>query len=91
MDFVSKNFRYITRGFGDFVRDVDMGKKLYLRALAADQPSDVPARLAVDFPSLSDDFILPPELALVNERLYSSVLRISGPVNMWLHYDVSFL
>ncbi|EFW98978.1 leucine carboxyl methyltransferase [Grosmannia clavigera kw1407] len=88
MDFVSKNFRYTTREFGDFIRDVGMGKQLYLRALSANQPSDVPARLYMDYPSLSDDFVLPPELEFARERVHSSVLRISGSVNMWLHYDV---
>lgn len=89
MDFLAKNFSYKTQTFSEFSRDVDAGKKLYLRALSADKPSDTPARLDTDFPSISQDFILPPQLALVQERLFSSVLRVSGPVNMWLHYDVS--
>lgn len=42
-----------------------------------------------DFPTLAPDFVLPPELSLVEENIFSSVLRVSGPVNMWLHYDVS--
>jgi len=41
-----------------------------------------------DFPSISDDFQLPPQLAFIRENEHSSPLRISGPVNMWLHYDV---
>lgn len=88
MDFVSKNFRYTTETFGAFAQEVGQGKKLYLRALSAEKPSDLPTRLDVDFPELADDFVLPPPLAFVRERLFSSVLRISGPVNMWLHYDV---
>ena len=89
MDFLAKNFKYNTQTFQEFAHDVDAGKRLYLRALSADKPSEAPARLDVDFPSLSRDFTLPPQLAFVQDRLFSSVLRVSGPVNMWLHYDVS--
>jgi tRNA wybutosine-synthesizing protein 4 len=28
-------------------------------------------------------------LKYVRDNIHSSPLRISGPVNMWLHYDVS--
>ncbi|CAK7264922.1 tRNA methyltransferase ppm2 [Sporothrix epigloea] len=87
MDFLAKNFRYATQTFKEFSDNVDAGKKLYLRALSTDSPSDTPARLDTDFPTISRDFILPPQLAFVQDRLFSSVLRVSGPVNMWLHYD----
>lgn len=90
MDFLSKNFRYKTQTFQEFARDIDDGKKLYLRALSADKPSNSPAKLNVDFPTIAKDFVLPPHLAFVEDKQFSSVLRISGPVNMWLHYDVSF-
>ncbi len=89
MDFRTKNFRYVTMAFSDFVQDVMTGGKLYLRALSALEPADKPAHLDRDFPSLSGDFILPPELALVSNTKHSEVLRLSGPVEMWLHYDVS--
>jgi tRNA wybutosine-synthesizing protein 4 len=89
MDFTAKNFRYVTTGFDDFARRVEQGDKLYLRALSEDKPSEKPAVLAEDFPALAPDFVLPAQLALVSENLFSSVLRMSGPVNMWLHYDVS--
>lgn len=89
MDFLSKNFRYNRQTFQEFARDVADGKKLYLRALSADKPSDDPTRLDKDFVTISEDFVLPPQLALAKDKLFSSVLRISGPVNMWLHYDVS--
>lgn len=89
MDFLAKNFRYKTQTFQEFAGDVDNGKKLYLRALSADKPSGAPSILDVDFPMIASDFILPPQLAFVDDKLFSSVLRISGPVNMWLHYDVS--
>ncbi|CAK7229087.1 tRNA methyltransferase ppm2 [Sporothrix bragantina] len=88
MDFLAKNFKYNTQTFQEFAQDVDAGKRLYLRALSADKPSDAPARLDTDFPTISKDFVLPPQLAFVQDKLFSSVLRVSGPVNMWLHYDV---
>ncbi|KAL2179972.1 uncharacterized protein P884DRAFT_193960 [Thermothelomyces heterothallicus CBS 202.75] len=88
MDFTTKNFRYVTTEFGDFVRKVKQGERVYLRALSHEKPSERPAMLADDFPALAADFLLPPELSLVEESLFSSVLRLSGPVNMWLHYDV---
>lgn len=89
MDFNAKNFRYVTKSFGAFVEEVKSGARLYLRALATDEPASQPADLNRDFPALAADFVLPPELAFVAENSFSSVLRISGPVNMWLHYDVS--
>ncbi len=91
MDFTTKNFRYVTTEFGDFARRVGKGDKLYLRALSEEKPSEKPAVLADDFPALAPDFVLPTQLSLVGENLFSSVLRMSGPVNMWLHYDVSNL
>ena len=88
MDFNKKNFKYVTTTFGEFASRVKSGDKLYLRALSHDQPADQPADLAADFPALAPDFVLPAPLSFVATHLFSSVLRISGPVNMWLHYDV---
>ncbi|KAK0635117.1 hypothetical protein B0T17DRAFT_586727 [Bombardia bombarda] len=88
MDFNAKNFRYVTTEFGDFTERVEKGDKLYLRALSSEKPSEQPAMLTDDFPLLAPDFVLPPQLSQVEENLFSSVLRVSGPVNMWLHYDV---
>ncbi|KAK3683685.1 hypothetical protein B0T22DRAFT_383634 [Podospora appendiculata] len=88
MDFNAKNFRYVTTGFGDFTQKMAKGDRLYLRALSDEKPAEKPAMLADDFPLLAPDFVLPTQLSLVAENLFSSVLRISGPVNMWLHYDV---
>ncbi|KAL1842599.1 hypothetical protein VTJ49DRAFT_4779 [Mycothermus thermophilus] len=88
MDFTSKNFKYVAAEFGEFARRVGHGDRLYLRALSREKPSEKPALLVDDFPTLAEDFVLPPQLALVEEKLFSSVLRMSGPVNMWLHYDV---
>jgi tRNA wybutosine-synthesizing protein 4 len=89
MDFTAKNFRYVTKTFGQFAEEVKNGGRLYLRALSREKPADRPTVLEEDFPSIAPDFVLPQELAVVSTRLFSSVLRISGAVNMWLHYDVS--
>ena len=91
MDFQAKNFSYVTKTFGDFIDQASNGEKLYLRSLSSDKPSELPADITRDFPSISGDFRLPPELRLVVENAHSSPLRISGPVIMWLHYDVSIL
>lgn len=88
MDFNAKNFRYTTMTFKEFARAVHDGKRLYLRALSADFPADRPASLEEDFPVLASDFVLPPQLKTCQDSIHSSVLRISGPVNMWLHYGI---
>lgn len=88
MDFVSKNFTYETKTFGNFLESINKGEKLYLRSLAADQPADMPADIVNDFPDIASDFTLPDKLSIVRENKHSCPLRISGPVNMWLHYDV---
>ncbi|APA15606.1 hypothetical protein sscle_15g103760 [Sclerotinia sclerotiorum 1980 UF-70] len=88
MNFSSKNFTYVTKKFGDFLDEVEKGSKLYLRSLSAEKASELPADIVKDYPSISADFQLPLELASVTHNAHSSPLRISGPVNMWLHYDV---
>ncbi|KAM0328356.1 hypothetical protein ACHAPQ_007149 [Fusarium lateritium] len=88
MDFNSKNFRYVTESFSTFMGKATKGEALYLRALSEGKPTETPANLAHDFPTLADDFRLPAELSLIKDRMFSSVLRVSGRVNMWLHYDV---
>ncbi|KAJ5587316.1 LCM-domain-containing protein [Penicillium hispanicum] len=88
MNFQSKNFSYVTKSFGSFLDEVHAGGRQYLRSISAEQPSKLPASLAVDFPTLQDDFKLPDYMALVADNAHSSPLRISGPVTMWLHYDV---
>lgn len=89
MDFNSKNFRYVTQSFETFMEKASSGQRVYMRALSEEKPSDAPADFSEDFPSLADDFQVPEQLSYVKEQLFSSVLRISGRVNMWLHYDVS--
>jgi tRNA wybutosine-synthesizing protein 4 len=88
MNFQKKNFSYVTKDFGTFLEEVDNGSRQYLRSISADQPSKKAANLADDFPGLNDDFQLPPQLEFARENIHSSALRISGPVTMWLHYDV---
>lgn len=88
LDFQKKNFRYVTKPFGEFAQQIKQGSRQYLRSLAAKEPSARPAELADDFPDLKPDFELPPELQTVKRNAHSSPLRISGPVIMWLHYDV---
>lgn len=91
MDFNAKNFRYTPMAFGEFMEAIRQGKRMYLRALSPDAPADQAANLERDFPALTAEFALPPELALCADNIHSSVLRISGPVNMWLHYGMSML
>ncbi|KAM3424194.1 hypothetical protein BST61_g11265 [Cercospora zeina] len=88
MDFQSKNFSYQTQGFGDFLSAVEAGKKVYLRSLSKENPSSEPTKLSDDFPAIANDFVLSDELEYVTQNAHSSPLRISGPVQMWLHYDV---
>ena len=88
MNFQMKNFSYRTKRFGDFVDQITAGSLHYLRSLATERPSEKAANLTVDFPELALDFKLPPQLDIVTRNAHSSPLRISGPVTMWLHYDV---
>ena len=88
MSFQKKNFSYVRKSFGDFIDQITAGSKLYLRSLSSEKPSQQPAQLALDFPELASDFSLPSQLELVARNAHSSPLRISGPVIMWLHYDV---
>ncbi|KAI8946867.1 cupin-like domain-containing protein [Xylaria longipes] len=88
MDFNSKNFSYTTKDFTSFMEEVEKGGNQYLRALSEEHPSDQPANIEVDFPGLASDFKLPPEISFVKRNEHSSVLRVSGRVHMWLHYDV---
>ena len=88
MNFLEKNFAYVTKDFGTFLEEIHGGARQYLRSLSAEQPSKKAADFAADFPELREDFRLPDQLKFVNENTHSSPLRISGPVSMWLHYDV---
>lgn len=88
MDFQLKNFKYVKKPFQDFVDEITQGSPQYLRSLSSQNPSGKPADISLDFPELASSFELPPQLDIVKQKMHSSVLRISGPVTMWLHYDV---
>lgn len=88
MTFQTKNFSYVKKQFGDFIRGVAQGEKSYLRALSASNPAKHPTRIENDFPEIASDFRLPEILSPAMEKIHSSPLRISGPVTLWLHYDV---
>lgn len=89
MNFNTKNFAYVPKSFGEFMVDIEAGERLYLRSLSSERPAEKAADINQDFPTIAEDFRLPPELHMVLANAHSSPLRISGPVNMWLHYDVS--
>ena len=87
MSFVEKNFEYVTMPFGDFLHRVDRQERLYMRSVSS-LPTSKSTSLATDFSSIADDYKFPPSLSYVRSHMHSSPLRISGPVRMWLHYDV---
>ena len=87
MLFESKNFVIQKTSFGDFMDAIVNGEKRYLRSVSAQGPRK-PANFSTDFRGLAEDFSLPKELSIPLELVHSSVLRISGDINMWLHYDV---
>lgn len=91
MSFKEKNFKYVKKPFGQFLDEIASGTHphQYLRSLALGDEKRNQADLSRDFPELASDFILPASLLSVTNNAHSSPLRISGSVNMWLHYDVS--
>ncbi|KAH8728730.1 hypothetical protein GQ44DRAFT_757142 [Phaeosphaeriaceae sp. PMI808] len=88
MTFKDKNFEYMRRSTSEFLDGIAQGSKSYLRAISSSQPNKLPTKLDEDFPSISADFKLPEIFDVVTSSLHSSPLRISGPVSLWLHYDV---
>jgi tRNA wybutosine-synthesizing protein 4 len=88
MTFKDKNFQYVKKRFGEFIDEILAGSKSYLRAVSSSQPNKYPTMLENDFPTIASDFTFPAILDFVRENLHSSPLRISGPVALWLHYDV---
>lgn len=91
MNFQRKNFAYQTKDLGTFMDEIHQGSRQYLRSISSDQPAKKAACFEQDFPEIKDDFVLPDQLRFVRENTHSSPLRISGPVAMWLHYDVGIL
>ncbi|CUS14295.1 unnamed protein product [Tuber aestivum] len=92
MNFHAKNFSYKNMTFGDFIDAItseSSPETLYLRSLSSTSPKTDPAKLAQDFPSLAEDFTIPPELQFAQDHEHSSPLRISAKeVGVWLHFDV---
>ena len=88
MTFASRNFSYVKTPFGAFIDNISQGAKTYLRAISSTHPNKLPTTLEDDFPTIASDFYIPPELGFVKDTYHSSPLRISGPVSLWLHYDV---
>ena len=89
MNFKEKNFKYVRKPFGRFLDEISQENQYqYLRSLALGDEKHMPADLMRDFPGLISDFTLPLSLSAVTKAAHSSPLRISGSVNMWLHYDV---
>ncbi|KAK5103653.1 tRNA methyltransferase ppm2 [Lithohypha guttulata] len=89
MNFQRKDFTYKNMSWSQFLtRLADEDSHLYLRSLAAANPSSMPADLWTDFPEIAADFVVPTPLADVKADIHSSPLRISNDINMWLHYDV---
>ncbi|KAF2734925.1 LCM-domain-containing protein [Polyplosphaeria fusca] len=88
MTFTTKNFTYVKKPFGDFIDNIKNGGHTYLRAASSNQPNKLPTKLEDDFPTIASDFRIPFELSFIQTKYHSSPLRISGPVSLWLHYDV---
>ncbi|KAH6614225.1 hypothetical protein C7974DRAFT_73126 [Boeremia exigua] len=90
MTFGTKNFTYEKRSVSSFFSSIRNGAPSYLRAISSTQPNKLPTRLEDDFPSIAPDFQIPSLCrSVINDTTYhSSPLRISGPVSLWLHYDV---
>jgi tRNA wybutosine-synthesizing protein 4 len=88
MTFKDKNFQYVKKPFGAFIDGILGGSKSYLRAVSSNQPNKHPTKLEDDFPTIAADFRLPEIFGFIKDNLHSSPLRISGPVAIWLHYDV---
>ncbi|RMZ72641.1 leucine carboxyl methyltransferase 2 [Pyrenophora seminiperda CCB06] len=88
MTFKDKNFTYVKKSVTEFLDGIAQGSHAYLRAVSSSQPNKLPTKLEDDFPSIASDFQLPDVCNVVKENYHSSPLRISGPVSLWLHYDV---
>lgn len=88
MSFRDKNFSYETVSFGSLIDRAVSNAHVYLRALSDSDRFKLPADLTRDYPRLASDFKIPEELSYVEQYQHSSVLRISGNITMWLHYDV---
>jgi tRNA wybutosine-synthesizing protein 4 len=86
-----KNFKYRTCTFSEFTTMLEQKKHVYLRALAGNHSFKEPANFWKDFLAIADDFVIPSDLRKgfdLDTKLHSAVLRVSGDVSVWIHYDV---
>jgi tRNA wybutosine-synthesizing protein 4 len=86
-----KNFQYRTCTFSEFKGLLEQKKHVYLRALAGNHSFKGPANFWKDFPTIADDLLIPQTLKdgfNLDDKLHSAVLRVSGDVSVWIHYDV---
>ncbi|CAO2654888.1 Nn.00g116210.m01.CDS01 [Neocucurbitaria sp. VM-36] len=88
MTFKDKNFQYVKESVADFLDGIAQGSQAYLRAISSSQANKLPTKLEDDFPTIASDFHIPDVFEIVKSNYHSSPLRISGPVSLWLHYDV---
>jgi len=88
MTFKDKNFAYVKKPFGEFIDGIASGSRAYLRAVSSTQPTRLPTKLEDDFPAIASDFQLTRVFDAIRANIHSTPLRISGPVGLWLHYDV---
>ncbi|KAM3427404.1 hypothetical protein MY4824_009468 [Beauveria thailandica] len=74
MNFITKNFRYVTDDFGTILARASHGERLYLRSLSNERPAEQPAKLEDDFPDLATDFVLPRQLDYVMANVYAQII-----------------
>jgi tRNA wybutosine-synthesizing protein 4 len=86
MNFQNKNFEYTTWTFSEFIDAAfseASDRQLYLRSLSL-TPTKRPTSITADFPEIAGDFVLPPQLDIVAQQLFSSPIRISSAkVGLW--------
>ena len=93
MDFRTKNFQYQSLPMADLIQHIfqprDDHKFAYYLRWVGDDRGQTKANFHLDFPSLAQDFRLPPDIFFPEERFFSSVLRLSSDkIRVWTHYDV---
>ena len=88
MKFYHKNFRISRKKPKEFIDGIIKGNHEYFRAISLLNRRGA-ANFHQDFADLAQDFSMPDGFGISPNMVHSSVLRISGRVNMWLHYDVS--
>ena len=87
MLFESKNFVIKKNTFSELIDAIASGEKRYLRSVSSHDRYK-PADFVSDFEALASDFALTDRLHIPASQVHSKVFRVSGPINMWLHYDV---